>query len=138
MFQELLTLFVSSFVSATLFPGASELLLIYYVQNTPSNVYLYLLSAIAGNSLGALVTFYMGYYLNWGRDKVQRKHETAWLNCQRYGVFTLLFSWLPVIGDILPLAAGWLRLAMLPSVIFIIVGKTIRYWVIVSATLHWL
>ena len=138
MFVELLTLFISSFVSATLFPGGSELLLIYYVKTNPSATWYYFLSATAGNSLGALLSYFMGYYLHWGSKKVQSKHQKAWLYCQRYGASALLFSWLPIIGDLLPLAAGWLRLAMLPSTLLIIAGKALRYAVIVSSTVYWL
>jgi membrane protein YqaA with SNARE-associated domain len=68
LFVELLTLFVSSFISATLFPGGSELLLIYHVSHNPADTWIYFLVATAGNSLGALLTYFMGYYLNWGRE----------------------------------------------------------------------
>ena len=127
---------ISSFVSATLFPGGSELLLIYYLQHNPADAWLYLSSVTVGNSLGALLTYLMGYYLHWGRKKAQSKQHKAWLFCQRYGVWTLLLSWLPVVGDLLPLAAGWLKLAMLPATLLIVIGKAIRYWVLVSSTLY--
>lgn len=136
MFQELLTLFASSFVSATLFPGGSELLLIYYLQNNPVDTWLYFSSVTVGNSLGALFTYFMGYYLNWKRKETQSKHHKAWLFCQRYGAAALLLSWLPIVGDLLPLAAGWLKLAVLPSVFLIVIGKAMRYWVIASGTLY--
>ncbi len=135
MFYELLTLFASSFVSATLFPGGSEVLLLYYVQYNPADSWLYFLSAAAGNSLGAILTYFMGYYWQWGRAKAQSRHQKAWLFCQRYGAAALLLSWLPIIGDLLPLVGGWLKLAILPSLLLIIAGKVIRYWLLVSFTL---
>ena len=136
MFSELLTLFTSSFVSATLFPGGSELLLIYYLQNNPTDSWLYFSSVTVGNSLGALLTYFMGYSLNWKRKETESKHPKARLFCQRYGAAALLLSWLPIVGDLLPLAAGWLKLAVLPSVFLIVIGKAMRYWVIVSGTLY--
>ena len=136
MIYELLTLFISSFVSATLFPGGSELLLIYYLKNNPADLWLYFSVVTLGNSLGALLTYLLGYYLYWGRKEAESKYQKAWLFCQRYGASALLFSWLPIIGDLLPLAAGWLKLAMIPSTLLIVIGKAIRYWVIVSSTLY--
>ena len=136
MSSELLILFVSSFVSATLFPGGSELLLIYYIKIYPQYSWFYWLSASAGNSLGAIITYLLGYYINWGRDKAACKYPKVWKYSRRYGVITLFFSWLPIIGDFLPLAAGWLRFPILPSTIVIIVGKALRYWLIVSSTLY--
>ena len=136
MFHELLTLFISSFVSATLFPGGSELLLIYYLKNNPADRWLYFLSVTLGNSLGALLTYFMGYYWRWGREKAQSKHHKAWRFCQRYGSPALLLSWLPVVGDLLPLAAGWLKLAILPSALLIIIGKALRYWLIIYSALY--
>lgn len=138
LFQELLILFASSFVSATLFPGGSELLLIYYLKNNPGDLWLYFSSVTLGNSLGALLSYFMGYYLHWGREKAAGKHQKSWLFCQRYGAAALLFSWLPVVGDLLPLVGGWLKLAMLPSMLLIVIGKALRYWAIVSASLYFL
>ena len=129
-------MFASSFVSATLFPGGSELLLIYYLKNNPADLWLYFSSVTLGNSLGALLTYFMGYYLHWGREKAAGKHHKAWLFCQRYGAPSLLLSWLPIVGDLLPLAAGWLKLAILPSILLIVTGKALRYWVIVSSSLY--
>lgn len=136
MFSELLALFTSSFISATLFPGGSELLLIYYLHNNPTDRWLYFSSVTVGNSSGALLTYFMGYYLHWGRKEAESKHQKAWLFCQRYGAAVLLLSWLPVVGDLLPLAAGWLRLAILPSTLLIIAGKAMRYWVLVSGAFY--
>ena len=136
MLSELFILFLSSFISATLFPGGSELLLIYYIKEAPQDSWLYWLSASAGNSLGAVITYIMGYYFNFGRETTAIKYPKAWQYSRRYGVVVLLFSWLPIIGDFLPLAAGWLRFPFLLSGCAIIVGKALRYWLIVSSTLY--
>jgi membrane protein YqaA with SNARE-associated domain len=135
LWSELTILFFSSLVSATLFPGGSELLLIYYVKNDPTLSWSYFMAVTIGNSLGALITYFMGYFLYWGRDKAQSKHQKSWLFCQKYGVWALLLSWLPVVGDLLPLTAGWLKLSIIRSSLFIIMGKAIRYYLVINATL---
>lgn len=136
MFYELLTLFFSSFISATLFPGGSELLLIYYLNKNPAELWWYFSVVTAGNSLGAIVSYLLGYHLNWGIKEAQSKYKKAWLLCQRHGAAALLFSWLPVVGDFLPLAAGWLKSAVIPSLLLITIGKAMRYWVVISSTLY--
>jgi len=136
LFYDLLALFISSFVSATLFPGGSELLLIYYLKNSPSDAWLYFSSVTLGNSLGAVLTYFMGYYLPRGGKPAQGKQQKAWLFCQRYGAAALLLSWLPFVGDLLPLAAGWLKTPVLRSALAIIIGKAMRYGVIMSSVLY--
>lgn len=131
MWNELVLLFCSGFISSTLFPGGSELLFVYFLQDNPDNMISYFVAITVGNSFGAIATYFMGYYLYWGRNSAQKNHQKAWQACQRYGAFTLLFSWVPVVGDLLPLAAGWLKLAIIRSLIFIFAGKAIRYSIII-------
>jgi len=138
LYSELLALFMSGFISSTLLPGGSELLLIYYINNHPNLSWIYLIAVTVGNSLGAIVTYLMGYYFSWGREKAQGKHHKAILFCQRYGVYTLLLSWLPVVGDLLPLVAGWLKLSFIKSLLFIVCGKVLRYSVILISTLYFI
>lgn len=135
---ELFTLFVSAFVSATLFPGGSELLFIYHLSNTPQNSCYYFLAVTLGNSLGAVVTYWLGYYCGWGRDKLQAKHEKALRFCKKHGAYALLLSWLPIVGDLLPLAAGWLKLGWLKSAFFILSGKALRYGLLWISTLYFI
>lgn len=138
LYSELITLFFSGFISSTLLPGGSELLLIYYLKNNPENVWSYFIAVTAGNSLGAMLTYFMGYYFYWGRDKAQAKHQKAMRFCKRYGVYSLLLSWLPIVGDLLPLAAGWLKLSILKSTLFITSGKALRYILIIISTLYFI
>jgi membrane protein YqaA with SNARE-associated domain len=58
---------------------------------------------------------------------VKPAHQQAVLRIQRWGSPALLFSWLPLAGDPLCVAAGWLRIHWLASLLFIGVGKTARY-----------
>ncbi len=110
-------------------------MLIYYVKNSPDNVLYYFIAATAGNSLGALISYAMGYYLKMGREQVKDKYKKAWHISQRYGVWSLLLSWLPIIGDAFPVLAGWLKLPLWQSIILIILGKALRYAVLITSTL---
>ncbi len=135
MYSELTVLLLSSFVSATLFPGGSELLLIYYLKNNPNNLYWYFCAVTIGNGSGAVLTYFLAGYLSWGQEKAKFRYLKTWRFCQRYGVWALLLSWLPVIGDFIPLAAGWLKTPILTSIVLIAVGKALRYAVIIISTL---
>lgn len=69
-----------------------------------------------------------------GRFLPQKKHAaTVVQKLQRYGTPLLFFSWLPLVGDALPLAAGWLRMPWAPSLLWIFSGKATRYAVVTTA-----
>ena len=127
-------MFGSSFLSATLLPGSSEALLIALLIAKKTSVYGLLLAASLGNTLGGLTNIFLGRLLPLKRQG--RWHDTAMTWLHRLGPAALLFSWLPVIGDLLCVLAGWLRFAWLPAMLFLAVGKTLRYIVIATATLQ--
>ena len=128
------SLFGSSFLSATLLPGSSEALLIALVIAKKTSVYGLLLAASLGNTLGGLTNIFLGRLLPLKRQG--RWHDTAMTWLHRLGPAALLFSWLPVVGDLLCVLAGWLRFAWLPAMLYLAVGKTLRYIVIATATLQ--
>ena len=128
------SMFGSSFLSATLLPGSSEALLIALLIAKKTSVYGLLLAASLGNTLGGLTNILIGRLLPLKRQG--RWHDTAMTWLRRLGPAALLFSWLPVIGDLLCVLAGWLRFAWLPAMLFLAVGKTLRYIVIATATLQ--
>ncbi|KIC84869.1 YqaA family protein [Pantoea agglomerans] len=128
------SMFGSSFLSATLLPGSSEALLIALLIAKQTSVYGLLLAASLGNTLGGLTNILIGRLLPLKRQG--RWHDTAMTWLHRLGPAALLFSWLPVIGDLLCVLAGWLRFAWLPAMLFLAVGKTLRYIVIATATLQ--
>lgn len=128
------SMFGSSFLSATLLPGSSEALLIALLIAKKTSVYGLLLAASLGNTLGGLTNIFLGRLLPLKRQG--RWHDTAMTWLHRLGPAALLFSWLPVIGDLLCVLAGWLRFAWLPAMLFLAVGKTLRYIVIATATLQ--
>ena len=102
-------LFAAAFISATVLPGGSEAGLAGAVAGTPWCI---------------------------GRFIPERKKEgkaLAWLH--KYGYWALLMTWLPLFGDALPIAAGWLRLKALPCFLLIALGKGLRYAVVAGAVL---
>ena len=119
--EALVGLFTSAFVSATLFPGASEAVLLALVSSWPDALFTALMVATVGNTLGSMTSYAIGRFF----PKKVSNRALDWL--QRWGVYALLLSWLPLVGDALPLAAGWLRIHWFKSLIFIMIGKAGRY-----------
>lgn len=132
--MELWGLFTSAFISSTLAPGGSELVLAYLVLNSDISYVLLGTVATIGNTLGALTTLALGYFpahLLSGRYAKKFHHPGAFELLKKWGMYTLLFSWLPIIGDALCFAAGCLRLPVLRATAFIITGKALRYSVLI-------
>ena len=121
-------LFISSFLAATLLPGGSEIILIGVLKLHPELSWLALLLGTLGNTLGGMVTLGMGRMLSPTR---QLKYVEK---VRRYGTPLLLLAWVPFIGDALCLAAGWLRLNPWYAILFMALGKFMRYGLIVVAT----
>jgi membrane protein YqaA with SNARE-associated domain len=130
---ELGGLFISAFVSATIAPGGSEAVLAYMVATGHYQTELIVIVATIGNTLGAITTWYLGVL-------AAKKYPVATLlsaNKQKAlemvrtkGIWTLLFTWLPVVGDVLCFAGGWLKLPFFQACIIILLGKLGRYAVI--------
>jgi membrane protein YqaA with SNARE-associated domain len=131
----LAALFVSGFISATLLPGGSEVLLAWQLnEGIYSPLHLWL-AVTAGNALGGIATFLMGwgiahYFPLKSFSKPRQQQAQRWLT--QYGPFALLMSWVPLIGDPLCLMAGWLKTRFLLSLLMITLGKAIRYLLIVG------
>ncbi len=120
----LYSLFVSSFLAATLLPGGSEAVLFAVLRKYPDALWMSLGLATLGNTMGGMVSFGMGWLLP---QTQQLKHVEK---VRRYGTPALLFAWTPLIGDALCLAAGWLRQSWWQAALFMAIGKFARYWVI--------
>jgi membrane protein YqaA with SNARE-associated domain len=119
-------LFLASFLSATLLPGGSEVVLVAVLHQHPDQVTAALVLATLGNTLGGMTTYYMGRLLP--QHLAPQKSALA----RRHGAPILLLAWAPIIGDALCAAAGWLRLPPLPCAAWMAVGKAVRY-VLVAA-----
>jgi membrane protein YqaA with SNARE-associated domain len=122
------TLFVSSFLAATLLPGGSEAVLFGVLTLHPDQLWPALGVATLGNTLGGLSSYLIGCVIP------QRVKLKGLATIQKYGTPALLLSWVPIIGDPLCVAAGWLRLNPWLSALFIAIGKFARYWVIAVLT----
>ena len=127
-------LFLSAFVSSTLFPGGSEGVLAYLVSDAAYPLLLLVTIATLGNTLGAMTSWGIGRLISIKYSTEQLSKESqqkAVERLQKYGSPILLLSWLPVVGDPLCVAAGWLRIHWLPSLLFILIGKLLRYVAVV-------
>ncbi|MFH1805392.1 MAG: YqaA family protein [Pseudomonadota bacterium] len=136
----LFALFFSAFTSATILPGTSEAALAALVATGEHAVWLLVAVATTGNVLGSLVNWGLGLWIEHFRHKrwfpvsaAQYERAERWFN--RYGLWALLFAWLPVIGDPLTLVAGALRVKFWPFVVLVTLGKAARYAMISGATI---
>lgn len=125
-------LFLSAFTSATLLPGSSEAVLLALLAIGQGDPALLLTVATAGNVLGSSVSWVIGRILSRMRDHRwfpvgSEAHARAISWFRRYGVWSLLLSWVPVVGDPLTLVAGILRVRLLPFLLLVSVGKAGRY-----------
>ena len=129
------SLFISSFLAATLFPGGSELALLAAIQQQWGSISGLFLAATLGNTLGGLVTVWMGQQASRIKPAQQLarspRQQKALAICQRWGSWTLMLSWLPVVGDLICLVAGWLKLPWLPVIWATLVGKAMRYAILI-------
>ncbi|MGR5149909.1 YqaA family protein [Photobacterium alginatilyticum] len=122
-------LFTTGFLSATLLPGGSEASLIATLKLGDNAVWLVVVVATLGNTLGGMTNYWLGRLLPDKTSDENHGHKALqWL--KKYGYWSLFFSWLPVIGDPLCLAAGWLRMRHWLSFLIVMIGKAIRYAVL--------
>lgn len=133
-------LFIAAFGAATLLPLQSEALLVALLLGSNHPVWALLLVASAGNVLGSLVNWWLGRYLERFRERrwfpvsaTRLEQAQAWYG--RYGRWSLLLSWLPVIGDPLTLVAGIMREPLWRFTLIVTLAKTIRYAVLAALTL---
>ena len=130
-----LSLFVISFLAATILPFSSELTLAGLIATSNYDNLLLLIVASIGNTLGSVVNWALGFYSRnlttkkWFPFKeTQIERSSKWFS--KFGKFSLLFAWVPIIGDPLTLVAGLLRVRFLDFLILVMIGKISRYLVI--------
>jgi membrane protein YqaA with SNARE-associated domain len=114
-------LFVSSFLAATVLPGGSEAALFAFARAFPDATLEALSLATLGNTLGGMSSYLLGRMLRM-RELPAR---AGWV--RRHGSVVLLLSWVPVVGDALCVAAGWLRVGWVSSALWMATGKAARY-----------
>lgn len=138
-----LSLFAAALLAASLFPAQSELLLVSLLLAGEHSPWALLAAATLGNVLGSLLNWWLGRALERFRGRrwfpfspASLDRASAWY--RRYGRWSLLLSWLPVVGDPLTLVAGVLR-EPLPSFLAIVfLAKAGRYLLLAALTLQWL
>ncbi len=129
-------LFLCATLAATLLPLGSEPVLLALLAFHPDLVWPALLTASVGNTFGGVI----GWWMGWGAERWLTQHLNQdqvnthrralnWL--QHLGPKACLGAWLPIIGDPLCVVAGYLRLPFWPCVVYMAIGKTLRYVVLV-------
>lgn len=132
--QETLTeiggLFVSAFISSTIAPGGSEAVLAYMVSEGHYQVEQLIVVATVGNTLGAMTTWGLGMLAAKKfpvATLLSENKQKALDVVRRRGLWALFFTWLPVVGDALCFAGGWLKLPFIRACLIILLGKFGRY-----------
>ncbi|WP_295956683.1 YqaA family protein [Rhodoferax sp.] len=132
------TVFIVSFISATLLPLGSEPVVFGLVKLNPELFWPAVLVATMGNTLGGAVDWWMGFGAHRVADKYSHsKHHTrvlVWL--EKLGPKACLLAWLPLVGDPLCAVAGWLKLPFWPCLGYMAIGKFLRY-VVLTGSLVW-
>ncbi|OAZ14092.1 hypothetical protein TH15_07635 [Thalassospira profundimaris] len=125
-------LFLSALTSATILPGTSEAALAALIASGDHAIWLLVLVATVGNVFGSLINWWLGLYAEHLKHKrwfpvsaEALDRASRWFS--KYGLWSLLLSWLPIIGDPLTLFAGVMRVRLLPFIILVTIGKAARY-----------
>jgi membrane protein YqaA with SNARE-associated domain len=126
---------LSSFLSATILPFASEGVLILMLQSGFDPVGCLIIASLS-NTVGSFVTYYIGRLGDpkWAqRFKMKPERlEKVQFFIQRYGFWAGLIAWVPIIGDTVTLALGFFRVSFIPTALAIATGKTLRYALIIA------
>jgi len=126
-------LFLSAFISSTIAPGGSEAVLAYMASTGEYRFENLIVTATLGNTLGAMTTWGLGilaakkYPLE---AMLSVKKQKALFHIKTKGLWVLFFSWLPLVGDALCFAGGWLKLPLFSAFLIIMFGKFCRYVVV--------
>jgi len=134
-----LTLLGAAFLAATIIPGSSEVVLVGMILDRPDAIASLFLTATVGNTAGSVVNYVLG---RWGLRYVSRRwfpasqkqleQAGAWFN--RYGIWSLLLSWMPIVGDPLTVIAGVIRTNFCAFVTLVGIGKAARYAIVLWGT----
>jgi membrane protein YqaA with SNARE-associated domain len=130
-----LSLFSISFLAATVLPFSSELTLAGLISTSNYDNLLLLVVASFGNVLGSVFNWSLGFYSRnlstkkWFPFKeTQIERSSKWFS--KFGKWSLLFAWLPIVGDPLTFVAGLLRVRFLDFIILVAIGKVSRYLIV--------
>ncbi len=130
----LTSIFIISFISATLLPLGSEPAVFAVVKANPAMFWPAVFVGTLGNTLGGAVDYFIGYRAKVAFAKERQSRWFGWL--KKYGAKTMLLSWVPGVGDPLCTLAGWLHLPFWPSVMYMAIGKFLRYVTMTAILLY--
>ena len=135
-----LGLFIAAFLAATILPLGSEIVLTALLLTSLSPILLITVATL-GNVLGSLSNYALGYWASLGALKrwfkmSEEEFEKAEERFSKYGLWSLLFAWVPIIGDPLTVMAGILRVNLLWFLLLVSIGKLLRYIVVANLTLQ--
>lgn len=135
----LTTVFMVALLSATLLPMGSEPAVFGLVSLNPELFWPAIVVATVGNTLGGAISWAMGYGAHAAVDKARGSstHIKALQWLERFGPKACLLSWLPAVGDPLCAVAGWLKFPLGPCMLYMAIGKFLRYLTMTTA-LIWL
>ena len=125
----LAALFAAAFVSATVLPASSEVVLAAVLKSFPDRLAAAIAVATLGNTLGGLTTYGLGRLVP--QRHVPDARAVTWV--RRHGAWALLLSWVPIVGDALCAAAGWLRVPLWAAALAMALGKLARYLLVAQA-----
>jgi membrane protein YqaA with SNARE-associated domain len=129
-------LFLGCVLSATIVPFSSEAL-VSGASLLGYNVWVVVIVASIGNTLGGMISFGMGWLCKWEwlekyfrvkREKIEKAHKKV----EHYGYIAALFAWLPIVGDLIAIAMGFIRMNPYITTGLMFVGKFVRYLVVVG------
>lgn len=142
MLMGYLGLFAAAFGAATLLPLQSEAVLVGLLLSGQYNLWLLLGIATLGNVLGSVVNWLLGRSVHRFKERrwfpvSARQLDKASHHYARWGHWTLLLSWVPIIGDPLTLVAGVMREPLWRFLLLVTLAKGVRYGVLAALTLQW-
>lgn len=136
-------LFVAALAAATLLPMQSEAVLVGLLLTGDYAPWLLIAVASAGNVLGSVINWLLGRFIERFRERrwfpvgpAALERAQGWY--QRYGKWSLLLRWAPVIGDPLTMIAGVLREPFPMFLLLVTLAKVGRYLVLAALTLSWM
>lgn len=136
----LTTVFVVALVSATLLPLGSEPAVFGLLKLNPELFWQAMFVATAGNTIGGAISWWMGYGAEVAYERMRHRKPMdlkVLQMLQRFGPKACLLAWLPAVGDPLCAVAGWLKLPFWPCVVYMAIGKFLRYLTMTSLLLWW-
>ena len=124
----------SAFLSATILPGNSEIVLLGVLAKYPSLFWQCIVVATIANTAGGMTSYLIGRLIP-QRDgatlKATQQRALSWM--REHGEWALLLSWVPLVGDALCVAAGWLRVNPWLALLALALGKCARYLAVAGA-----